>query len=437
MLESQLAGCGPLHLHRRTLLRAAGWSGVSWMTPVARLLSRASEARPQEQPAQSVILLWMAGGPSQLDTFDPKPGTAIGGTTRSRSTNAAGVEIAQGLEQIADWMHRLSLVRSVVSKEGDHERATYAIKTGYRPDPTLVHPAIGAIICHQLQDEVEIPRHVSILPGQWPARGGYLGAQFDAFKVYDPQGSIPDVTAPVSQDRFQQRIADLAVVEAEFARGRLRRMDEDRTLSRSTTQAAVRMMSSEQLQAFDIQQEPIAVRRAFGDTPFGRGCLAAARLIDVGVRCVEVTLGGWDSHVNNQETQAERIRELDPAFASLLRYLDEHQRLDSTVVLWGGEFGRTPRINPAGGRDHWPHGFTIALAGGRIARGRVIGETSPEPREDGKDWTDHLRHPRPIGDIHATVLMALGIRHDHEMITPIGRPMAFTEGNPIRELLTS
>jgi uncharacterized protein (DUF1501 family) len=267
-------------------------------------------------------------------------------------------------------------------------------------------------------------------------RGGYLGAQFDAFKVSDPQGPVPDVASPVGEDRFRQRVADLSVLEAEFARGRLQQLESNRTLQTATTQTALKMMSSDQLKAFDVKEATAEWRAAFGDTPFGRGCLAAARLIAVGVRCVEVTLNGWDSHVNNHEVHRELAKTLDPAYAALLRYLHDHQLLDSTIVLWGGEFGRTPRINPLGGRDHWPHGFTIGLAGGGIRGGQVIGETSPAPPKESTDWTQFVKDPRSIGDIHATILQALGISFDKEILTPIGRPMKLSEGTVIRELLS-
>jgi hypothetical protein len=437
MSHERLASCcGPAHFDRRTLLQAAGLAGLSWLTPLAERLARAAEKSPAGAPAKSVIVLWMAGGPSQLETFDPKPGTKIAGGTKARLTSVKGVEIGESYEQMADQMHHVSLVRSLVSKEGDHERASYAVKTGFRPDPTLVHPSLGAIVCRKLDDKVEIPRHVSILPGQWPARGGYLGAQFDAFKVFDPQGPIPDIAPMVADSRFQKRVKDLDVVESEFTRGRLRQLDGNKTLHTAATQSALKMMSSDQLKAFDVKQATGEWREAFGDTPFGRGCLAAARLISVGVRCVEVTLDGWDSHINNHETHKARAQTLDPAFAALLRYLNDHKLLESTVVLWGGEFGRTPTVNPVGGRDHWPHGFTIALAGGGIRGGRVIGETSSDPPEKSKSWEKFVADPRQVSDIHATVLHTLGIPYDEELDTPIGRPMKISEGKVISELLS-
>ncbi|MFO0871800.1 MAG: DUF1501 domain-containing protein [Pirellulales bacterium] len=431
------AACGTTtHLARRTFLRAAaGAAGVSWWTSVAEGLARAGEQGPSGQPPHSVIMLWLQGGPSQLETFDPHPGTSIAGLTKAIPTSAQGVEIAEFYPRTAEVMHHISLVRSVVSKEGDHERATYQGKTGFRPDPTLIHPALGAILCHQLKDNLEIPRHVSIFPGAFGARGGYLGDRFDAFRTDDPVGPVPDIQARVPNERFQRRLQDLQqVVEPAFARGRLARLDEQKTLHLTSIRNAERMMSSDQLQAFNVNEAPRALRDEFGDTRFGRGCLAAARLIQVGVRCVEVTLAGWDTHAANYEGHRTQAEILDPALAALIRYLEAEHLLERTIVICGGEFGRTPRINPAGGRDHWPHGFTIALAGGGIAGGRVIGATSPDPRGLDKAAAEDVVDPRTVADIHATILGRFGVDFTAEHLTPIGRPMRFSDGRVIREL---
>src|SRR5262249_52095432 len=270
-------------------------------------------------------------------------------------TRVKGVQLAEGFDRLADQMDSLAVVRSVVSKEGDHERGTYLMKTGYRPDPTIVHPSIGAVCCHELPSATtDIPRHVSILPNAWPGRGGFLGDEFDAFKTGAPAQKSPDVTALVSPERDQQRVKDLDVVEQAFARGRKRRVEE--TGHEATIRAARTMMSSEQLRAFEVSREPREVQKAYGDTPFGRGCLAARRLIEVGVRCVEVTLDGWDSHVDNHKIQRGRVDVLDPAFAALVGDLKQRRLLERTVVICMGEFGRTPQINRLGGRDHWPNG---------------------------------------------------------------------------------
>jgi len=435
------SACGSLsHVNRRTLLKAAGLSGLCWLTPLAERLARAADKEPSGKPAKSVIVLWMQGGPSQFETFDPHPDpeSKYAGGTKWIETAVKGTRIAAGLPLVAEQMVSISLVRSVVSKEGDHERATYNAKTGFRPDPTLIHPSLGAIICHQTSDNVEIPRHVSILPGPWPARGGFLGDQFDAFQTYDPSSPVPDVNGRVPAPRMAKRLADLEVVEGQFARGRLKRLDVDKTLHRTSIQAARKMMESDQLKAFDVSKASVNLKSEFGDTPFGRGCLAAVQLIEVGVRCVEVTLDGWDTHANNHALVAERNKVLDPAFAALIKELKNRKLLDSTIVLWGGEFGRTPVIRglDGGGRDHWPHGFTVALAGGGIRGGLVIGENSPNPKMDVKNLVEaNVRDPRNIEDIHATVLSALDIDFAQEMETPIGRPMALSKGKVIEQLL--
>ncbi len=434
------------HWNRRTLLTAGLQAGVTaaaatsmcWLTPLATKLAHAQERAPDSQaPAKSVILLWMQGGPSQRDTFDPKPQASelYSGGVESIKTSAQDVRIAETLPLMADQMHHLSLVRSVVSREGDHARGVYNVKTGFRPDPTLVHPSIGAVMCHQLTDDLEIPRHISMLTTNTPARGGYLGDTFDAFQVGDPQQPVPDVTAGVDKERDEKRRSDLfSVVEQEFARGRLRNLDEKKTLHQLSMKRAVRMMASSQLKAFSLKDVSQTKKDRFGDTSFGRACLAATQLIQVGVRCVEITLGGWDSHINNTPAQASRTKIMDAAMSSLLAELDETGLLESTIVVWGGEFGRTPWLNSTNGRDHWPHGFTIALGGGGIQGGRVIGETNPEPDRDAKDETADVVDPHEVEDIHATVYKALGIDYEQEMMTPVGRPMIVAQGNAIKEL---
>jgi uncharacterized protein (DUF1501 family) len=426
------------HYARRTILKAAGLSGLAWLTPLAERLARADEQAPRGATAKSVIVLYMEGGPSQLETFDPHPGRPIShASTKAIKTAAPGVHISDWLPQTADVMDRIALVRAVVSKEGDHERAAYNIKTGFRPDPTLVHPSLGAIVCHQTKDNVEVPRHVSILPSPWAARGGFLGDQYDAFTTFDPNGPIPDVKSRVSDVRATKRLDDLEdVVEAQFARRRIKNLDQ-KTLHSTSIAAARKMMSSEQLKAFDVREAPDSVKEPFGDTPFGRSCLAAVQLIGVGVRCVEVTLNGWDTHANNESLVKRRCEILDPALAAMIKLLEERKLLDSTIVLWGGEFGRTPTIRglDGGGRDHWPHGFTVALAGGGVQGGRVLGETSPEPKLSETDRLQDLADHCYVEDIHATILHALGIDFTQEIMTPVGRPMALSKGKVLTQLL--
>ncbi len=378
-----------------------------------------------------MILLWLSGGPSQLESFDPHSGKLIGGESKAIATNVPGIQLAHGLPQLAQHMSDIAIVRNVVSREGDHERAAYNVKTGYRPDPTLVHPALGAVLCHQLPVAgVEIPRHISILPDQWPARGGYLGQQFDAFRVAATGQGPANISPPIADERFEQRMIDLKFVEQGFARSRRPDLESQHTLHQTSVNRAVEMMTSDQLNAFDISMEPQATRAEFGGSEFGDACLTALRLIEVGVRCVEVTLDGWDTHFNNHELQNRLVGQLDPAFAALLQHLKLRDRLRDTIVVCGGEFGRTPSINPAGGRDHWPHGFSIALAGGRLRGGAVIGSTDPEGSKVP------FGQGTPIENVHATVLSALGIEPSIELDTPVGRPIKLSEGQPLNELLS-
>lgn len=412
-------------VHRRTFLRLTGLAGASWLTGVGHLLAR--DAEKAKGPATSVIVLWMQGGPSQLETFDPHPNTSIAAGTGAIKTAVKDVLIAPGLERVAEEMGSIALVRSMTSKEGDHERGTYTMKTGYRPDPTVVHPSIGAVLCHELPAAgADIPRHVSILPGQWAARGGYLGDQYDAFRMDDPAGPVPDTQSFLPKNREQERLKGLDVVEGAFARGRGKRVDA--TMHKDTVAGARKMMTSEQLAAFDVSKEPAAVRKMYGDTPFGRGCLAARRLIEVGVRCVEVTLSGWDTHANNHTQHRQQLEILDPAFSGLVKDLRERKLLDRTLVIWAGEFGRTPTVNPAGGRDHWPMGFSVALAGGGVRGGAVVGATDPDGKAEVKDSAT-------VGDLHATALEAVGLDFTRINQTPIGRTVKLADGRPIRGVL--
>ncbi|MEM8666541.1 MAG: DUF1501 domain-containing protein [Planctomycetota bacterium] len=422
------------HLSRRTLLGAG--AGGLMMSALAKKLAWADQqgltdpARPK-----NVILLWLEGGPSQLETFDPHPGGRIGGDSKAIPTSVEGLEISDLLPQTAEQMHLASLVRSVTSKEGDHERAVYNVKTGFRPDPTLKHPSMGAVLCHVDDRGADIPRHISIVSGNSPGRGGYLGAKYDAFKVNDPAGPVPDIKRPIEEARYDRRLKDLWKLEQEFRRGRLRDLEMGRTLHETATKSALTMMSSDQLDAFDVSKESKATLDAFGDSSFGRGCLAASRLIEVGARCVEVTLGGWDSHVTNHSLQASACGRLDPALASLLKRLEERELLDSTLLICGGEFGRTPNVNAADGRDHWPHGFSILMAGCGLRRGVVHGETAADPKLNPEKPLDDVSDVTTIADIHATALSVLGVDHAFEEDTPIGRPLKRSEGTPIRQII--
>lgn len=415
----------PLTMNRRDVLRVVAGLGLSFALPA--LEPRAAQRRGEER-SKSLITLWLAGGPSQLETWDPHPGTKIGGPTGAIETRLPGLQIADLYPRMAEQIHEMTVIRSMVSKEGDHERGTYLLKTGYRPDPTTIHPSLGAILTQQLPaGDVQIPQHMSIIGSQWPARGGYLGDEYDAFKIYDPRANLQNMVSRVDRDRQDRRVASLDMVEKAFSKAR--HLQADATLHRDTIKRALTMMTSEQLKAFKIEEEPKEIRAAYGDSSFGVGCLVARRLVEMGVRAIEVNLDGFDSHAKNFSAHQNRAKDLDPAFAALIRDLKARDLLESTVVLCIGEFGRTPNINPLDGRDHWPTGFSCIIGGGGFQRGLVIGET--DPTGEKKEPVD----PIEVQDLYATILHALGVEYAKELTTPIGRPMALSKGTPIERLL--
>ncbi|MDG2388791.1 MAG: DUF1501 domain-containing protein [Planctomycetaceae bacterium] len=420
----------PLNLNtsamtRRDTFRLSAGLGLSFLLPAIDL--KAAEKRGIERQ-KSVIVVWLAGGPSQLETWDPHPGTKIGGPTQSLSTKIPGIEIASLFPQTAEQIHHLNIIRSLTSKEGDHERGTYMLKTGYRPDPTTFHPSLGAIITQQAPNSnLEIPQHVSFGDGQWPARGGYLGDQYDAFRIYDPGDGVHNMTMRVDEPRQKRRLGNLEVISRAFEPNR--RPAANQSLHRKTLDDALTMMSSEQLEAFKTDDEPESLKKSYGDSRLGRGCLVARRLVESGVRAIEVSMTGFDTHANNYEGMQTQAEILDPGLSTLIRDLKERDLLDSTVVMCLGEFGRTPNINPLDGRDHWPTGFSCLLGGGGLKSGVVIGET--DPSGDQKD----PKGPVPVENLFATILHQLGIDYEKELITPIGRPMALAQGELIQQLL--
>lgn len=429
----------PLGCHGFSQMNRRRWLGLTsstlagtWLTMAAERLALGQTAA--KAGAQSMIILWLQGGPSQLETFDPHAGTLIGGDAQAIDTKIKGIQFASSLPRLAEKADQFTVIRSMVSKEGDHERATYHVKTGWRPDPTLIHPSVGAVLCHQLSDDVEIPRHISIVPGQWGARGGYLGSRYDAFQTGDPKFPLPNLDRASSDPKLNSKLSDLQFMEKQFAKGRQVRLRDSLTSHQSATDQAVRMMSSEQIRAFDVKEESESVLKEFGDSAFGRGCLAAVRLVEQGVRCIEIELSGWDTHANNHEFQYARAATLDEAFSALVTQLQARGLWEKTVVVCAGEFGRTPKINPLGGRDHWPHGFSTVIGGGPFRRGYVHGATGVEIKEDASNKIAHVDKPVDVPDFHASLLHALGVDGSLELQTPIGRPLTLSSGKPVNEL---
>jgi uncharacterized protein (DUF1501 family) len=400
-------------------LASAAAGGLAWTD----LLSlNAAELRRRQM---ACILLWMPGGPSQFETFDPKPGHASGGETKAISTSIAGVQFADNLPQVAKVADRLAVIRSMSTKEGNHQRAAYLLHTSYVPLASLRHPSLGSVVAQQLGDAAcELPSFVRIGNAfANTSNGGILGNEFDAFAV-QAAGRMPENAQPAgSAERFQQRLALLDRMEQ--AAPAIPGLQADH--AKLYTHAS-RMIRSPQMQAFDLSREPAKVREAYGQTSFGNACLLARRLVEAGVTCVEASLPGWDTHFDNFSTTRSLCAQLDQPFACLLKDLGERGLLERTLVVWMGEFGRSPKINPRAGRDHFPRAFSVALAGGGIRGGQVLGGTD----RGGEDVTGP---PISEKDLFQTIYKSLGINAAKEVMSPIGRPIKFVDGGrPIAEL---
>jgi hypothetical protein len=416
-------------LTRRDALKlaAAGVTGFCMSGWINVLAARAAQTKVKHK---SCVLLWMAGGPSHKDTFDLKPGTKDGGTFKEIDTAVSGVKISEHFPQFAKRMKDAAIIRGMSTGEGAHGRASYNMHTGYREGQGgVVYPSIGSIVSKELSDpESPMPSFVSV--GNRSYGAGFLGARYHPLVVGDPRRGVENMRPFVSEGAFDDRVDLLADMEKAFER------DYDAAAAnahRTTYQRAVSLMKSKEAKAFDLTQEKDSVRKAYGDTRFGEGCLLARRLIEVGVSFVEVTLGGWDTHQNNFDRVKQLSQQVDPAMSSLIGDLKDRGLLDSTLVIWMGEFGRTPKINARGdkpGRDHYPRAWSTVLAGGGLKGGQVIGKTDKEGAAVVERKVNTL-------DFMATVCSILGINYDKHNRTPNNRPVRIVDkgSNPVKELI--
>jgi hypothetical protein len=433
---------------RLSALGVAGYSASGWL----ETLAADTAAHPARKRA--CILLWMEGGPSQIDTFDPKPGRPTGGTFKAIETTVPGIRIAEHLPGVARQMKHLALVRSMKTKEGDHGRASYLLRTGNLPQEPIQYPTLGSLLSKELGDPMAaLPNFVSIGSRRGLSDGGYgagfLGPEFAPLLVgstdNDPYTqvlsekalAVPDLkpAAGVSGGQVRARSDLLREMNAEFAVGR--EGAAARSL-RSAYDRAIRLMNSGAARAFNLDDEPAKLRDAYGRNLFGQGCLLARRLVERGVPFVEVTLGripgafsGWDTHARNFDDVKGLCGVLDPAWATLMRDLKDRGLLDTTLVLWMGEFGRTPRINGNAGRDHYPNAWSVVLGGGGIKGGQVVGNT-------GKDGAAVEERPVSVPDLLATICKALGVDPLKQNTSNIRRPIriVYKSAKPIAEVLS-
>jgi hypothetical protein len=435
-----------------TTAGAVGGSLSGWM----ERLAAATSGDPQRRRA--CILLWMTGGPSQTDTFDLKPGHVNGGPYREIQTSVPGIRISEHLPRLARQMQHMVLVRSMSTREADHGRGTYILHTGYVPQGAIQYPTLGSLVSKELgTDDAPLPNFVSIAPSRVfsPAAfsPGFLGPRYAPLLIGDQANQF------VVQQPGRNNVQDTLQVQDLRSAGQVTRAEEDaridllRQLERDFTTAhpgvspqshltaynrAVRLMRTAARAAFNLDEEPAGLRDRYGRGLFGQSCLLARRLVERGVPFVEVNLGSlnpgalnWDTHGQNFDIVRRLSEELDPGWATLMSDLRDRGLLDTTLVVWMGEFGRTPRITPQRGRDHFPNAWTTVLAGGGIRGGQVVGRTSPDGMRVEGD-----RHTT-VPDLLATVCLALGIDPMGWNQSNVGRPIRIVDAaaRPHREVI--
>jgi hypothetical protein len=430
---------------RRDFLKfgLAGALGVSysgWLPRLARAVEGAA-------PGKSCILLWMSGGPTQTDTFDPKPEHANGGPTKAVATSVPGITIGEHLPGLAQQMQDLAIIRGLTSTEGDHQRGTQLMMTGYRPTGAVVnYPVLGSLISKELgRPDNDLPNFVSVSPFRLAQLGaGFLGPQYAPLTVSgqsdDPSAranlTIENLLPPsgVGRDSMEDRFSLLKFLEEEFVTVRTAESAESHG---ANYERAMRMVRTEAKGAFRLDEEPDELRDAYGRNRFGQGCLLARRLVERGVAFVEVTLSqvdgnalSWDTHSDNYARVQQLCGVLDPAWSTLMNDLRERGLLDDVLMVWMGEFGRTPEINENGGRDHFPLAWSTALAGAGIQGGHVVGDT-------GADGLEVVDRPVTVPELYATICAALGIDPALENISDEGRPIGIVDGDaePVQELV--
>jgi hypothetical protein len=438
-----------LRSSRRQWLKAAslgllGTSASGWFPLLADQLA----ADPKRR--RHCILLWMTGGPTQTDTFDMKPGHANGGEFKEVATKAPGLKFSEHLPKLGEMAEHLAVVRSLSTKEGDHGRGTYVVRTGQKPQGPVQYPAIGSSLSKELgrQDEA-VPHYVSISPyrafNQAAFSPGFLGPRYAALTVGATDGlqappmaaggyaelKVDDLVPGVEAGQFAGRVDLWRKFESRFVTAH---RGPSPAAHQTVYERALKLMDSAAARAFDLSEEPAVVREAYGRGRFGQGCLMARRLIEAGVSFVEVTLGsvadntfGWDTHQNNFPAVKALSAELDAGWGTLMKELKERGLLDQTTILWIGEFGRTPTINPQGGRDHFPAAWTCVFGGGGIQGGQAYGKTSAGGEEVEEGKVD-------VPDVLATLAAAVGVDPTTENISEQGRPIKLAEGRVIKEI---
>ena len=365
--------------------------------------------------AKACILLWLQGGPSQTDTFDVKPEL----TPFKEIETTGEARISEGFPRLAREMKRVSLIRTLHSNDPNHATATYLLHTAYRKTPGLEHPHCGSVIAHELGERSDLPGCV-VIGGDPQCGAGYLPGEKGPVIFDKLDNPAEDVKLAVSKERMKRRWEMLSALDEKYGKEHERRAVEER---RQAYERAYRVLTSDKVKAFDLSKEEPG---RYGTTPFGRACLMARRLVEAGVRFVEGAMGDWDTHSDDVARHRTLMETLDGPYAALTADLADRRLLDETLVICMGRFGRTPKLNGSGGRDHFTKCWSVALGGGGLAGGRVVGRT---------DGFEVQERPVSVQDLFSTLYKAFGINPSKEH-KAAGRPLKLVDGGlPVKELL--
>ena len=427
-------------LGRRGFLTAGALGGLG-LTLADLLMIRQAQADQKQYDfiqakAKSVIHIFLPGGMAQQESFDPKPYSPLEyrGEFRTVKTNT-GEEFCETVPNLAKCADKFSIIRSVTSPDGNHETATHYLLTGYPFSPAIEYPAYGSVIAREGGYQKGLPPYVLMhgLPFNH-GYGGYMGATYNPFMIggdtNDPNFSVRDVVAPNGVDVVRMDRRRLLRDSLDNWQKGKESNKAAQTMDEFTQRAYALITSPAAKKAFHLKDEPAKLREDYGRNNFGQSCLLARRLVEAGVRCVTINMDGWDTHENNfNALKDHRLPYLDKGYATLLRDLQERGMLDSTLVVWMGEFGRTPVINGAAGRDHWAQVFSVCMGGGGVKMGTVVG-SSNDRSETPKD------RPVRVEDIAATIYRAMGIDGEKEYMSPQERPLKINyDGTPLPELI--
>ncbi|MBL67108.1 MAG: hypothetical protein CMO74_01450 [Verrucomicrobiales bacterium] len=432
---------------RRDFLRVGAAGAFGLNLSISRLLEAAAKGEVDPSKSDiSFIFIFLKGGLSTIDTFDMKPDapSEIRGPFNPIRSNVPGLHVGEHIPETAKVMDKFSLVRSFTHSNAGHGPADHYMFTGFHPvsgfngglKPNNQHPSMGSVIAHKLGPRGPIPPYVCLPNMHNSGSSAYLGAKAAPFTIEaDPSSpgfAVPDLQPPLSVDavRVLDRRGLLEEVDRFQKSAEAKANQGTRELGVFAQRATELMTSKAAKEAFDIHKESPKLRDAYGRTTLGQSCLMARRLVEAGVRCVTVDHSNWDTHFHNfRVLKEDLLPKFDMAIPTFFRDMEDRGLLKKTVVVLTGEFGRTPKINAKAGRDHWSRSFTVAIGGGGIQGGRVIGKSDK--------WAmDPAENPYGPEDLCATVYHLLGINPRSEMHTPEGRPVMLTNnGRIIKELL--